>query len=58
MSDEESQCYFPPCSVSRVGNVVMIHCESEDDAIVVFEIFREVALGRPVWIAKADGPEG
>ena len=52
MADDFDHCYFPDIAVERVGNIALIHCKSEDDAIVVYEIFRQVSLGNPVWIGK------
>lgn len=52
--EEESRCFFPACGVERIANVVLLHCSTDDDAIVAFEIFKEIAIGKPVWIGKAD----
>ena len=49
-----ADCFFPACKVERIGNVVMIHTESEDDAIIVFEMFKDVSLGHTISFRKAD----
>lgn len=55
MGDPEEECYFPESNVERIGNVVMIQCHSEDDAIIVFEMFKELALGHPISFRRAEG---
>lgn len=49
-----ADCFFPACKVERIGNVVMIHTESDDDAIIVFEMFKDVSLGHTISFRKAD----
>lgn len=53
--DEINRCYLPDMEVSRIGNCVMLKCDSEDDAIVAYEVFRELAtVGTPIWIGKSE----
>lgn len=54
MSEEtEDECYFPPCHIERFGNCILIQCESEDDAIIVFEMFKDISLGKTISFKAA-----
>lgn len=55
--NEYDRCYFPDITVERMANILLIQCKTEDDAIVAFEIFRQIAVGNPVWIGKEGGIE-
>lgn len=52
--DEPEPCYLPDFKVERIANIVLLHCKTEDDAIVLYEIFKELAIGKPIWLGKAD----
>lgn len=55
MSDEEEyeECFLPACNIERIGNCILFQCHSEDDAIIAFELFREVTLGNPIMFRPA-----
>lgn len=57
MSDDvpQDECYFPPARVERIGNCVMIQCQTEDDSIIVFEMFKDVSLGKTISFRAASG---
>lgn len=55
MTDEtEDECYFPASHVERFGNCVLIQCQCEDDAIIVFEMFKDIALGKTISFRAAN----
>lgn len=53
----EDECFFPESRVERIGNCVMIQCQTEDDAIIVFEMFKDVSLGKTISFRRAEGNE-
>jgi hypothetical protein len=47
----------PGDEVSRIGNCIMIKCHDEDNAIVIMELFKDIAHGKHVTIGPADESE-
>lgn len=51
---DEGEVYFPPARISKIGNTVMITLETEDDAVVVYEMFHSLALGHAIAFRSAN----
>ena len=53
--DEEGVGFLHPGDeISRFGNCVLIKCMSEDNAILMMELFKDISLGRTVTITKGE----
>jgi hypothetical protein len=54
---DENPCFLPDFKVERIANMVLLHCKTEDDGIILWEIFKELSTGKPLWIGKAKDDE-
>lgn len=44
----------PGDEISRFGNCVLIKCAEEDNAVIMMELFKDIANGKRVIIGKAE----
>lgn len=44
----------PGDEIQRFGNCVLIKCRHEDNAVILLEIFRDIANGKTVTIGRGD----